>query len=74
MVLAHLGRGIDYAQLLKLLRIKPHGAPAGNIRLLESLELTVTYSKTDMVGLQAMLQQGYPVLSNPTFEKDFDDL
>ena len=36
MVLAHLGHAIDYAQLLRLLQIKPHGAPAGNIRLLHA--------------------------------------
>jgi hypothetical protein len=32
MVLAHLGRAIEYARLLRLLDIKPYGAPAGNIR------------------------------------------
>ncbi len=62
MVLTHLGRGIDYTRLLRLLKVKSYGAPAGNIRLLESLDLAVTYSKTDMAGLQAMLQQGYPVI------------
>jgi ABC-type bacteriocin/lantibiotic exporter with double-glycine peptidase domain len=62
MVLVHLGREIDYTQLLQLLKVKPYGAPAGNIRLLESLGLAVTYSKTDLAGLQAMLQQGHPVI------------
>jgi len=62
MVLAHLGHAIDYAQLLRLLQVKPHGAPAGNIRLLANLDLAVTYSKTDLVGLEAMLQQGHPVI------------
>ncbi len=62
MVLAHLGREIDYTQLLRLLKVQPYGAPAGNIRLLESLDLTVTYSKTDMAGLRTMLQQGHPVI------------
>jgi len=62
MMLAYLNRAMDYAELLSLLRIKPHGAPAGNIRLLASLNLNVVYSKTDMVGLEAMLQQGHPVI------------
>ena len=62
MVLAYLDRVMDYAALLSLLKIRPHGAPAGNIRLLASLNLNVVYSKTDMVGLEAMLQQGHPVI------------
>ena len=62
MVLAYLDRVMDYAALLSLLKIRPHGAPAGNIRRLASLNLNVVYSKTDMVGLEAMLQQGHPVI------------
>jgi ABC-type bacteriocin/lantibiotic exporter with double-glycine peptidase domain len=62
-VLAHLGRQIEYASLLSLLDIKPYGAPAGNIRRLSSMGLTVEYSKTDMVGLEALLQQGCPVIT-----------
>jgi len=62
MVLAYLDRAMDYAELLSLLRIKPYGAPAGNISLLASLNLNVVYSKTDMAGLEAMLQQGHPVI------------
>jgi ABC-type bacteriocin/lantibiotic exporter with double-glycine peptidase domain len=62
MVLAYLDRVMDYAELLSLLKIKPHGAPAGNIRLLAKLNLNVVYSKTDMAGLEAMLQQGQPVI------------
>jgi ABC-type bacteriocin/lantibiotic exporter with double-glycine peptidase domain len=62
MVLAHLGHAIDYPQLLKLLKIKPYGAPAGNVRLLENLGLNVVYSKTGLQGLQAMLQEEHPVI------------
>ena len=62
MVLAQLSHEIDYPYLLELLKIKSYGAPASNIRLLESLGLTVVYSKTDLVGLEAMLQQGHPVI------------
>jgi len=62
MALANLGRAIDYPQLLKLLRIKDYGAPAGNIRVLENLGLTVVYSQTGLAGLKAMLQEGHPVI------------
>ncbi len=62
MLLAYLKRPLDYAQLLKLLRIKPYGAPASNIRLLATLNLDVVYSKTDMVGLESMLHLGHPVI------------
>ncbi len=63
MALAHLGREIDYPRLLQLLKVKPHGAPAGNIRLLATLNLNVIYSQTDLAGLEAMLQQGQPVIT-----------
>ena len=62
MALTNLGRAIDYPQLLKLLRIKDYGAPAGNIRVLENLGLTVVYSQTGLAGLKAMLQEGHPVI------------
>jgi ABC-type bacteriocin/lantibiotic exporter with double-glycine peptidase domain len=62
MVLAHLGHTIGYLQLLELLKIRPYGAPASNIRLLENLGLSVVYSKTDLAGLRAMLQEGHPVI------------
>jgi ABC-type bacteriocin/lantibiotic exporter with double-glycine peptidase domain len=62
MVLAYLGQMVDYSQLLRLLKVKPHGAPAGNIRLLTGLNLNVVYSKTDMTGIEAMLQQNQPVI------------
>lgn len=62
MVLAHLGQRIDYSQLLQLLNIQPHGAPAGNICLLTSLNLNVIYSQTDLVGLEVLLQQGQSVI------------
>lgn len=62
MALAHLGHAIDYARLLKLLKVQSYGAPAGNIRFLADLSLAVVYSQTDMVGLTAMLQDGWPVI------------
>jgi hypothetical protein len=60
MLLDYLGQPIAYLQLLNLLKIQAHGAPAGNIRLLNRLNLTVTYSQTDLSGLKAMLNQGQP--------------
>ena len=62
MILAHLGQKIDYSQLLQLLNVQPYGAPAGNIQRLIQLNFKVTYSQTDMSGLEAMLQQGHPVI------------
>ena len=61
MVLAYLGREIDYALLLELLGIRPFGAPAGNIRLLADLGLEVVYSKTDTTGLPRRRLR-YPVV------------
>ncbi len=62
MVLNHLNRPIDYAQLLDLLKIKSFGAPAGNIRLLTRHDLSVTYSVTDMAGLEGLIKQGHAVI------------
>ena len=62
MILAHLGQKIDYSQLLQLLNVQPYGAPAGNIQRLIQLNFKATYSQTDMSGLEAMLQQGQPVI------------
>lgn len=63
MVLAYLERPLDYNQLLQLLKIKSYGAPASNIRLLAQLDFTVTYGVTNMVSLEDMLAQGYPVIA-----------
>jgi uncharacterized protein YvpB len=62
MVLTHLGKKFDYPQLLQLLEIKPHGAPARNIRQLATLNLSVTYSQTDLDSLEVVLQEGHPVI------------
>ncbi len=62
MVLAYLGREISYSRLLRLLKIQPHGAPSGNIRLLAALKFNVTYSQTDLTRLKVMIQQGHPVI------------
>jgi hypothetical protein len=62
MILQFIGRGVDYFQLLQLLRIKTSGAPAGNIRLLTQLGLIVDYSVSDVEGLFRLLIGGQPVI------------
>lgn len=62
MVLAYLNVSVDYSQLLLLLKIKPFGAPARNIKSLEQLNLKTSYQYTDMVGLEELLNQGQPLI------------
>jgi uncharacterized protein YvpB len=62
MILQFIGRGVDYFHLLQLLQIKSYGAPAGNIRLLTQLGLTVDYSVSDIEGLSQLLTGGQPVI------------
>jgi uncharacterized protein YvpB len=62
MILDFIGHGVDYLQLLQLLRIRSYGAPAGNIRLLTQLGLTVDYSVSDIEGLYRQLNDGQPVI------------
>ncbi len=62
MVLAYWQRDISYSALLRLLRIQPYGAPAGNIRLLSALGVRVTYSTTNLGGLKALLDRGLPLV------------
>lgn len=58
MVLKHLGLTLSYSDLLELLKIRSYGAPAGNIRLITQLGLSVT----DLPGLIQLLEQGSPVI------------
>jgi len=62
MLLAYLEQPLDYAHLRRLLDIRSYGAPAGNIRLLTQLNLTVAYSQTDLQGLESLLDQGQAVI------------
>ena len=62
MLLDSLDRHIEYAELLRLLRIRAYGAPASNVRLLSTLGFDVTYSATDLAGLEAMLHKGHCVI------------
>ena len=63
MVLQYLDRGMDYSALVQLLKIRNFGAPASNIRFLEQLGFSVTYSVTDVDGLFRMLEHGEPVIA-----------
>ena len=58
MLLDSLDRHIAYAELVRLLRIRAYGAPASNVRLLSALDFDVTYSVTDLSGLEVLLRQG----------------
>jgi hypothetical protein len=62
MILEFMNRRVSYPQLLQLLRIKSFGAPASNIRLLEQVGLTVTYSVIDVSGLFQLTRDGLPVI------------
>jgi ABC-type bacteriocin/lantibiotic exporter with double-glycine peptidase domain len=62
MVLEFFDRAIDYQRLLALLKVANYGAPAGNIRNLSQLGLSVTYSVIDLGGLLRLLQNGIPAI------------
>ena len=53
---------MDYHALLGLLRVMPYGAPAGNVRDLRTLGLSVVYSQTDLAGVEAILRESDPVI------------
>lgn len=63
MVLAYLNVAVDYPSLLDLLKIKPFGAPARNIKLLEQLDVNVSYRNTDMGGLEELLLESHPIIA-----------
>ena len=62
MILDTLDHPVEYAALLRLLRIRAYGAPASNVRLLSALGFDVIYSMTDLSGLAALLRQGHPAI------------
>ena len=62
MILDALDQHLEYVELLRLLRIRAYGAPASNVRLLSTLGFDVTYSATNLAGLEALLQQGHCVI------------
>ena len=62
MLLDSLDRHIAYAELVRLLRIRAYGAPASNVRLLSALDFDVSYSVTDLSGLEVLLRQGVCVI------------
>jgi ABC-type bacteriocin/lantibiotic exporter with double-glycine peptidase domain len=62
MILESLDAAAPYAELLQLLKVKPFGAPASNIRFLERLSLRVIYRVTNMAGLEQLLMVNQPVI------------
>lgn len=62
MILSSLDRHLEYAELLRFLRIRAYGAPASNVRLLSTLGFDVTYSVTDLAGLEVLLRQGHNII------------
>lgn len=62
MVLSFVGRPVEYSQLLALLKINNFGAPAGNVRNLAQLGLSVNYTVTDLDGLVHQVQDGTPAM------------
>ena len=62
MILDVLDQHLEYAELLWMLQIRAYGAPASNMRLLSTLGFDVTYSATDLAGLEALLHKGHCVI------------
>ena len=60
MVLVYLQVPSDYGNLLKLLRIKPAGAPFRNLRYLKSLGVSVLIERGDVDTLRVHLDSGLP--------------
>ena len=63
MVLAYLGRPVDYARLLAILQIGPLGAPRRNVWRLTRLGLDVTYREATFSLIATHLQAGQPVIA-----------
>jgi ABC-type bacteriocin/lantibiotic exporter with double-glycine peptidase domain len=63
MVLAYLGRPVDYARLLAILQIGPVGAPRRNVLRLTRLGLDVTYREATFSLIATHLQAGQPVIA-----------
>lgn len=58
MVLAWHGRDVRYDEIRAVLRIRPFGAPAANVRLLTAFGVRVVYSITSLAGLRQLLDDG----------------
>ena len=61
MMLSYLGHPVNYDKLIKLLRVRANiGAPASNIRQLETLNVTVIYKQGAWGELQDHLEHNHP--------------
>jgi ABC-type bacteriocin/lantibiotic exporter with double-glycine peptidase domain len=60
MVLAYLGDERTENDLARVLKTRPFGTQASNVRLLASLGYTVTYGETSFTQLREFVQQGIP--------------
>jgi len=60
MVLDYIGRPCPYRRLLRLLDIKPIGAPASNILRLTRLGVSVTHKAGSLEELELWIAQGQP--------------
>ena len=60
MVLAHLGREMDEPELARLLKTRPFGTPADNVRLLSQLGCSIVFERGTEHDLRRWLDQGVP--------------
>lgn len=64
MMLNYLGHSVNYDKLLKLLRIRTNiGAPASNIRQLETLGVTIIYRQGNWKELGDHLENNRPCMA-----------
>lgn len=62
MVLAHLGQDVDESRLARLLKTRPFGTQADNVRLLNQLGCTVTFERGTEFDLRHWLEQQAPCI------------
>jgi ABC-type bacteriocin/lantibiotic exporter with double-glycine peptidase domain len=62
MVLAHHNIAVDYAQLLKILKVKSFGAAGQNLKYLASLGVEVIYREGSLEELREYLLAGLPCI------------
>lgn len=63
MVLDYIGRPCPYEHLVRLLGIRPIGAPSSNILRLEQLGVRVAYLAGSLGDLENLVAQGYPCIA-----------
>ncbi len=62
MVLAYWGRSLAEEQAAKMLRSRPFGTPAPNVRYLESLGVSVTFGPSSLARLRTYLENRIPCI------------